>query len=138
MAAGAGARSTVVTQHVSKHSATLLMTIFINMDYLAANALIRICLLSLFPVCTCLIYYNKGNINNNSSGNIVSCFLICHTLKANEHHSSCPSPLAKTSPQALRAAVEHKGYGNITATQRHGDTEAHATCGNYENCCQSR
>lgn len=84
MAAGAGARATVVTQHVSKHSATLLMTIFINMDYLAANALIRICLLSLFPVCTCLIYYNKGNINdNNNSGNIVSCFLICHTLKAN-------------------------------------------------------
>lgn len=54
-----------------------------------------------------------------------------------EHRSSCPSPLAKASPQALRAAVEHKGYGNM-ATQRHGDTEAHATCGNYEKCCQSR
>lgn len=80
---GVRACPSVVTQHVSKHNATLLMTIFINMDYLAANALIRICLLSLFPVCTCLIYYNNSNSKSNNNSNSVSCFLICHTLKAN-------------------------------------------------------
>lgn len=87
------------------------MTIFINMDYLAANALIRLCLLSLFPVCTCFIYYN----NKNSTA--------CHVFSfVTRYRSSCPSPLATALPQALRLSCSAQRIceqRRDTATRRH-------------------